>query len=275
MQIHVAKNGQQTGPFEEAQVREKLASGEFADTDLAWHADLAGWQPLSTLFPSAAPEPSMAPPAPSASPVAAVPVFQRADPTPAPYAPAPTTYQTPNAGGYTPLPVAGAPGQLPPPQFYNPAGLADPNLAGLGARFLGAFIDGLLLILCMAPGYALLIVGATSKDADGNLTSPGMAVVGTIGYLLGALVYLAIQAFLLSRSGQSVGKKIAGTRVVRVDGAPAGFVGAFLMRSVVAYLPNLIPLIGVIYAIVDICFVFRADHRCIHDLIAGTKVVRA
>ncbi len=270
MQIHVAKNGQQTGPFDEAQVREKLAAGEFTPTDLAWHADLAGWQPLSTLFPTADPAAPAEPAPPAASPVAAVPVFPGGG-SAAALPPASPAY----GGGYTPLPVAGVPGQLPPPQFYNPAGLADPNLAGRGARFLGAFIDGILLSLCMAPGYALLFLGSTSRDADGNPNGTSMALLGTAGYLLGAVVYLVIQAFLLSRTGQSIGKKVAGTRVVKVDGSPAGFVGAFLMRSFVAYLPNLIPILGFLYAITDICFIFRADHRCIHDLIAGTKVVRA
>lgn len=259
MQIHVARNGQQTGPYDEAQVRAMLGRGEIAPTDLAWHADLTGWQPLASVFPDLGAAP------------AAVPV-RPAEPTPAvaPYAP------PAGPSNYAPLPVAGGvPGQLPPPQFYNPAGLADPNLAGLGARFLGAFIDGILLSLCILPGYVVLLMGASASGEDGTPNGGGMALLGGAGYLFGILVYMVIQGFLLSRSGQSIGKKIAGTRVVRVDGSPAGFVGAFLMRSIVAYLPNLIPLVNFFYGIVDICFIFRADRRCIHDLIAGTKVIRA
>lgn len=28
------------------------------------------------------------------------------------------------------------------------------------------------------------------------------------------------------------------------------------------------------YALVDICFIFREDRRCLHDLLAGTRVVQ-
>ena len=31
---------------------------------------------------------------------------------------------------------------------------------------------------------------------------------------------------------------------------------------------------GGLFSIVDICFIFRDDRRCIHDLIAGTQVVK-
>jgi uncharacterized RDD family membrane protein YckC len=34
---------------------------------------------------------------------------------------------------------------------------------------------------------------------------------------------------------------------------------------------GLIPL----YAIVDALFIFRGDRRCIHDMIAGTRVIEA
>ncbi|MBD3392455.1 MAG: hypothetical protein GF418_10265 [Chitinivibrionales bacterium] len=36
-----------------------------------------------------------------------------------------------------------------------------------------------------------------------------------------------------------------------------------------------IPILGSLFALINVLFVFREDHRCIHDLIAGTKVVSA
>jgi uncharacterized RDD family membrane protein YckC len=33
--------------------------------------------------------------------------------------------------------------------------------------------------------------------------------------------------------------------------------------------------IGWIFALVDALFIFREDRRCLHDFIAGTRVVRA
>ena len=34
-----------------------------------------------------------------------------------------------------------------------------------------------------------------------------------------------------------------------------------------------IPFAGGIFSLIDCLFIFREDRRCIHDLIAGTKVV--
>jgi uncharacterized RDD family membrane protein YckC len=32
--------------------------------------------------------------------------------------------------------------------------------------------------------------------------------------------------------------------------------------------------LGFVFLLVDFCFIFREDGRCLHDLMAGTKVVR-
>jgi uncharacterized RDD family membrane protein YckC len=36
-----------------------------------------------------------------------------------------------------------------------------------------------------------------------------------------------------------------------------------------------VPFVGVLFWFVDNCFIFRDDHRCLHDLMGGTKVVKA
>ena len=38
---------------------------------------------------------------------------------------------------------------------------------------------------------------------------------------------------------------------------------------------GMIPFIGGLISIVNICFIFRGDKRCLHDLVAGTQVVNA
>jgi hypothetical protein len=52
-------------------------------------------------------------------------------------------------------------------------------------------------------------------------------------------------------------------------------VHAFLLRSVVSALPRLIPLAGNAFSLIDALFIFRQDRRCIHDMIASTRVVPA
>jgi uncharacterized RDD family membrane protein YckC len=81
---------------------------------------------------------------------------------------------------------------------------------------------------------------------------------------------------LLTVRSQSVGNILLHTRIVRVsDGAPGGFLRAFLLRGCLARTIRQIPLIGGIFWIVDTCFIFREDRRCLHDLIAGTRVIKA
>jgi uncharacterized RDD family membrane protein YckC len=94
--------------------------------------------------------------------------------------------------------------------------------------------------------------------------------------LLGWLGLLIVQVVLLSTSGQSLGKRIVGIRIVRYeDESNPGFVGAWLLRSLVPGLIAAIPCFGMIFSLVDIMCIFGVERRCLHDLIAGTKVIDA
>ena len=63
MNILVAKNGSQLGPFSESELRAKLASGEFAPADFGWKDGMTNWLPLSQILPDAAssPQPATSP----------------------------------------------------------------------------------------------------------------------------------------------------------------------------------------------------------------------
>jgi len=91
--------------------------------------------------------------------------------------------------------------------------------------------------------------------------------------LLGLFIYNLV---LLATRGQTIGKKLKGIRIVtHPDGANPGGVKTIVLRGIINGLSGSVPLLGPVYSIVDICFIFREDQRCIHDLIAGTKVVVA
>ena len=47
MQIHIARNGQPTGPFSLEEVNRQLAAGTLSLSDQAWYEGAAGWAPLS------------------------------------------------------------------------------------------------------------------------------------------------------------------------------------------------------------------------------------
>ncbi|TAE25438.1 MAG: DUF4339 domain-containing protein [Candidatus Kapaibacterium sp.] len=49
MNIYIAQNEQQTGPFTLEEVNEKLMLGNVLLTDLAWHEGMSDWQALSTI----------------------------------------------------------------------------------------------------------------------------------------------------------------------------------------------------------------------------------
>ena len=105
-----------------------------------------------------------------------------------------------------------------------------------------------------------------------------------------AAVPLVIQALLIARSGQSVGKHMLGLRIIRGDGRPAGVFQGFVMRELpfraLTFVAGLAPLLGagrrlgagvaalsmVINLLDDAC-ILGAERRCLHDRIAGTRVV--
>jgi uncharacterized RDD family membrane protein YckC len=72
-----------------------------------------------------------------------------------------------------------------------------------------------------------------------------------------------------------------GMRVVRADdGQPAGFVRGALLRfllpvMIVIVLNMFTAVIGFLFLLVDLSFMAREDGRCLHDLMAGTRVVKA
>jgi uncharacterized RDD family membrane protein YckC len=113
----------------------------------------------------------------------------------------------------------------------------------------------------------LVVAGGLSSTESSTPSMGGLMVTGLlfIGLVVVQLIYLA-------RDGQTLGKKALKIRIVRYDdGGNPGFVKAVLLRAFVNGLLGIIPL----YGLVDILFIFGADQRCIHDLIAGTKVVTA
>lgn len=68
MQIHIGRNGQPLGIFNEEQVRDGIARGSFLGTDLAWQEGMDDWKPLSS-FPIFMVPPAL-PQSPSSTPIA-------------------------------------------------------------------------------------------------------------------------------------------------------------------------------------------------------------
>ena len=85
-----------------------------------------------------------------------------------------------------------------------------------------------------------------------------------------AIIAVPIQLALLGTDGQTMGKKALKIRIVREDtDQNGGFPTNVWMREVVN---GIISITGV-YLIIDALFISFQNRRCVHDYIAGTKVV--
>jgi uncharacterized RDD family membrane protein YckC len=133
----------------------------------------------------------------------------------------------------------------------------------------------------MMPGAMMMAARAVAAgahsiaDVDVNAVSGGNRVMQ-----LGAFAAISLQACLLSFRGQNIGMLLTGLRVVRYsDGRPAGFLHGALLRFLapvsLMFIPGYVSFLGLMFLCVDYFFIFRADRRCVHDLIADTKVVKA
>jgi len=155
------------------------------------------------------------------------------------------------------------------PQIFG-SELQQGRLADLGKRFLGVLVDGLFGFALVVPGYAMMVVSSMNNPEQ----PPPIFFVGLGLLLVGGLVSFVVQIYLLATRSQTLGKFVMKTQIVDINtGKPAGLVNTLVLRLVVNGIIGAIPCIGLIYSIVDICFIFREDRRCIHDLIASTRVV--
>jgi uncharacterized RDD family membrane protein YckC len=148
----------------------------------------------------------------------------------------------------------------------------DAPLAGRWARFCAAFLNGLLNIGAMLPGIFVIALAA-GAGRDSSLPAV-LLPIGILVMLVCLIALLIYQVRMLARDGQTWGKKRMNIRVVLYDtGTVPGLGRSFGLREVVNNLLANIPFIGGFYALADCLFIFGEERRCVHDLIAGTKVV--
>jgi uncharacterized RDD family membrane protein YckC len=142
-------------------------------------------------------------------------------------------------------------------------------LATRGERLGAAMIDGLIQLAILLPFQ----IGFGVYDGFPNvrLSVAQQATWGAAGFAL----YLAVNGYLLFKSAQTVGKKLLRLQIVNfADGAPTPGGKILLARALPVTLAAQIPVAGPWMAFLDAVFIFGRTRRCVHDLIAGTKVVK-
>jgi uncharacterized RDD family membrane protein YckC len=145
-------------------------------------------------------------------------------------------------------------------------------LAGRGARLLAKLLDGLLAFLCMIPGFVIFIAAAV-QGGTANQRLAGFSVVLMLIAIGGLAIY---QIRLLAREGQTWGKKVMKVRIVLYETGEIPRLGRTLgLRIFVNGLIGMVPFVGGFYGLADPLFIFGDERRCLHDFVAGTKVVEA
>jgi uncharacterized RDD family membrane protein YckC len=87
------------------------------------------------------------------------------------------------------------------------------------------------------------------------------------------LIFFALHGLSLYQRGQTVGKRIMGIAIVTLSNQKPAFFPLIAQRYISQWLVVMVPVIGPILRVVDILLIFREDKRCLHDVIAKTKVI--
>lgn len=134
----------------------------------------------------------------------------------------------------------------PPDNFFaasNYAGEAD-----LGKRFIGILIDAIPVIILA------FVLGAVFRPTVLISSGPGgVSVIGGYSYAYYLLMGLLFAGYFLVRDvlagpGQSFGKKIAGTRVIKEDGSPFTITDS-IKRNLPGSIGNLLQIIPGFYLV--------------------------
>ncbi len=138
--------------------------------------------------------------------------------------------------------------------------------AGLGYRLLASLLD--MIFMMVYVGLVMLILGISGTmnrhlfDGDNYLLMTLLTVAG-----LPILLYHFLSETFMN--GQSLGKKIMGIKVVKLDGSQPG-IGSYVLRSVFRIID--IHLMNGLVAIISIPVSEKSQR--LGDMAAGTTVIR-
>ena len=197
-----------------------------------------------------------------------------------PTQPPPPGYSQPPPG-YNPPPVAGYPAQQPyaggqhPPAYTPPAAYAS-WWSRVGASLIDSIIAGLIPVALVVVGLILAFKDADIDPVTDEITG-GVSPEGFLLVVAGGLLYFAFdiwnRVFRVARTGQSLGKKVAGIRIAAIsDGGSIGLGAAFGRWAVAAaagFVLGCLALIDVLWPLWD------EKKQALHDKVVSSVVLRA
>lgn len=143
------------------------------------------------------------------------------------------------------------------------------------SRVYAAAIDAAIVIALTAPTMALLVwIGEVNPPIYSERLSTQFVFVVAVVLTLFSFVYSTL--LITYRHGQTIGKKLLGIRVVKMDGSYLGLGHAALREVLVkqmlfgfgaSFSFGVIQLADALWPFVD------RINRCLHDIVAQTRVV--
>lgn len=255
MQIFLARDNKQAGPYTLEQLNTMLTSGQVKLSDLAWHEGMESWLPLhqitgGQLYYTGTPATSDIPPAsPEVQPIQNAEIQKRG---------------------------------------MNSQGTDELKLAEVGTRIGAKVIDQLLFFLCLLPALPYL----NSLDSKGikieeqstqieRMTALQQLLIDVLpqtvmGFIvIASLALLILQIFLLISKGQTIGKLILGIRIVDYESNKVP--NAFNIIGLRTLLTEFIYILAVpLFMLIDTIAMFISpENRSLHDRMAKTKVLIA
>ncbi|MFJ8724150.1 RDD family protein [Streptomyces sp. NPDC093269] len=161
----------------------------------------------------------------------------------------PPAGEPPPGGGSpygAPPPSGGSPYDRPPPPGppyggpggpYGPYGGTDPlagmpPLADSGKRVLARIID--MIIVGIVVALLSWVFRTAEYDVDANRIESGKSLGQSV---IAAVLYIAYDTVMISRSGQTLGKKLLNMRVANLQDGSSPSVRTSLIRAAVLWLP--------------------------------------
>ena len=154
------------------------------------------------------------------------------------------------------------------------------NTASYNKRFLAFVIDIFLMAVLLMFFMRYLGLEPTNatdmQAAQAELIAKLAALPEKSKVLLTFspfIIFFVLHGFLLYQYGQTIGKKVMGIAIVTLENQKPAFMQLIVQRYFSQWLMGMLPVIGFILRVADVLMIFRKDKRCLHDLIARTKVI--
>jgi uncharacterized RDD family membrane protein YckC len=157
-----------------------------------------------------------------------------------------------------------------PPSVSAEHQAASRELAGRSERLAAVLIDAVIATII---GLAVLAFSGGLETLLRDKALPSRQLL--LESLCSWTGFFAINLYFLLRNGQTIGKYLLGVRIADLNGDIPALWRIIFLRYLPTSILGLFGFLGAVVSTVDSLMIFRRSRRCLHDLIAGTRVLKA